>query len=125
MFPIGSLSHLRGQGISTEVRNVLRDSFDDLLETLIVLAFSLARMCQEGTELMCLAMYKESCMVAETPFSPPKRRHPLHLVFAKGNQLSGSVDAHLKVQLIFFTHWILGIILTKSVILDYFLYHKI
>ena len=60
------------QGISTEVRNVLLDSFDDLLETLIVLAFSLARMCQEGTELMCLAMYKESCMVAETPFSPPK-----------------------------------------------------
>ena len=40
MFPIGSLSHLRVQGISTEVRNVLLDSFDDLLETLIVLAFS-------------------------------------------------------------------------------------
>ena len=40
VFPIGSQSHLRVQGISTEVRNVLLDSFGDLHETLIVLAFS-------------------------------------------------------------------------------------
>ena len=31
------------------------------------------------------------------------------------------VDAQLKVQLIFSTHWILGIILTKSVIFGLFL----
>ena len=50
------------------------------------------RMCQEG-ELMCLAKYKENCMVAETPLSPPiKTSLALFIMFAKTHHLSGSVQ---------------------------------
>ena len=68
---------------------------------------------------MCLAMYKENCMVAETPLSPPiKTSLALFIMFAKTNHLSCSVQPRV-LNMIFpssnvFLLWVEG----KGILFD-------